>query len=199
LLPVIVGTAIRPFPGQKVSGDACVVAPFNEGVLVAAIDGLGHGRDAAEAAEEARQCILGCADQNVITIVNICHESLRKTRGAVMSLASFNGLDNTMTWIAVGNVEGYFASAQSKTGEKPCILMRGGVVGGSLPPLRAEILSVAPGDTMVMATDGIRSGFSKAIDPGMDPQKMADEIMAEYAKDNDDALVLAVRWLGGRK
>ncbi|MFZ3285209.1 MAG: hypothetical protein WA191_00020, partial [Telluria sp.] len=43
----------RALPGQAVSGDACLVRPFPDGVLLAVIDGLGHGAGAAEASRTA--------------------------------------------------------------------------------------------------------------------------------------------------
>ncbi len=172
---------------------------FPDGVLVAAIDGLGHGSEAAKASQQAVAALRSCAKQTVMAAVQICHEQLRNTRGAVMSVASFNATDNTMTWVAVGNVDAYLLRADAGRRDKPCILMRGGVIGSSLPPLREEKLAVNPGDTLIMATDGIRSGFASDLDPRKSPQEIADDILARFAKDTDDAMVIVVRWVGKRK
>jgi hypothetical protein len=45
--------AMRALAGQVVSGDQYLGKPFVNGVLVAVIDGLGHGEDAAAAANLA--------------------------------------------------------------------------------------------------------------------------------------------------
>lgn len=192
----VVGLASRPMPGQTVSGDLHVVAPLRNGLLVAAIDGLGHGSEAEAAAGAAAESVLACASEAVVSIVRHCHERLRKTRGAVMSLASFNALDDTMTWLAVGNVEAYLLRADASMRDRPHILMRGGVVGHALPPLRAETLGLRHCDTLVMGTDGIRNGFSGSLESAASPQEIADSVMARFGKENDDALVLAVRWTG---
>ncbi|HEY1633585.1 MAG TPA: hypothetical protein VGF64_02425, partial [Acidimicrobiales bacterium] len=45
--------AARPFPGESVSGDQSVVRVSETEALLAVIDGLGHGPEAATAAEHA--------------------------------------------------------------------------------------------------------------------------------------------------
>ena len=47
------GEAGEPLAGEERSGDLAVWAPYAGGALVAAIDGLGHGDAAADAAEVA--------------------------------------------------------------------------------------------------------------------------------------------------
>ena len=44
----IFGIASKTLRGQSVSGDTSAFIAFPDGVLVAAIDGLGHGMDAAQ-------------------------------------------------------------------------------------------------------------------------------------------------------
>jgi negative regulator of sigma-B (phosphoserine phosphatase) len=75
----------------------------------------------------------------------------------------------------------------------PC---RGGVAGYQLPSLRAASLLVAPGDTLVLATDGIGGSFNSESPLDRHPQEMADHIVARYGKETDDALALVVRYVG---
>lgn len=77
------------------------------------------------------------------------------------------------------------------------LLLRGGVVGYQLPPLHASTIPVARGDTLILATDGIRSGFAEGLDLGEPPQRIADHILAQHGKSTDDALVLVGRYIGG--
>ncbi|HEY3745971.1 MAG TPA: hypothetical protein VGL17_07010, partial [Gemmatimonadaceae bacterium] len=80
------GTALE---GDE-SGDLHVVALLPRGALLAVIDGLGHGAEAAAAAREAATILRGHAALPVSDLIELCHEGLRKTRGAVMSLASLD-------------------------------------------------------------------------------------------------------------
>lgn len=179
------------------SGDLHVVAPFAGGVLVALLDGLGHGPEAAAASNAALPVLREHAGDPLPQLVQRCHEALRKTRGVAMSLASFRTGDASLTWMGIGNVEGVLL----RTGGKPklgdeAIGGRGGVVGYRLPPLRANTLVVSPGDTLIMATDGIRAGFTAGVAAGDRPQEIAESILARFAKGTDDAHVVAARYLG---
>jgi len=102
-----------------------------------------------------------------------------------------------MTWVGVGNVQGVLVREDPYTFPRyESLLLRGGVVGARLPPLRASILTIARGDLLVLCTDGIQSGFIEGVRPKDAAQRTADRILARYAKDTDDALVLAARYLG---
>jgi hypothetical protein len=178
------------------SGDLHVVAMFPRGALVAVIDGLGHGPEAALAAREAASILEEHAALSVRELVLRCHEGLRKTRGAVMSLASFDTRSSTIEWCGVGNVEGVLLRAGAAGRGSEAIGTRGGVVGYRLPTLNVSTVTVSTGDLLVLATDGIQLGFSAAVDVDREPQVIADAVFARCAKGSDDALVLAVRYLG---
>jgi serine phosphatase RsbU (regulator of sigma subunit) len=180
---------------ESESGDLHVVAPFQGGTLVAMIDGLGHGPDAAAAARAAASVLEACPSQSVLVLVQRCHDALRKTRGAVMSLASFRTADSSLTWLGVGNVDGVLIHGNGRPGE--AISVRSGVVGFQLPTLRASTVSVSPGDTLIMATDGIRHGFTDGLAIALSPQELAESILARFARRSDDAHVVVARYLEG--
>jgi len=190
------GVASLTMPGQSRSGDRHLVQPYPNGVLVAVVDGLGHGEQAASAADLAVTILSKHAHDSVIALCKRCHDALRKTRGVVMSLASFNELDRTLTWMGIGNVEGVVLSAEgSPYSRQEHLFLRSGMVGGKLPLLRASVMPMIEGDTLIFVTDGIRSGFAKGLSTSDPPQLMADRILAEHSKGSDDALVLVARYL----
>src|SRR5262249_23046310 len=153
-------------------------------VLVGAVDGLGHGEEAAAAARIAVAILEGHAGESVITLFRRCHERLVSTRGAVMSLASFNTVDGTMTWLGVRNLTGLLlgGGTGSSTPSREYLLLRGGVVGYQLPELRAAIVPVEAGDTLIFATDGIRSEFAENVSLADSIQQIADRILSRFAK-----------------
>src|SRR5947207_1130378 len=185
-------------PGQTESGDRCLVTAPSEGGLVAVVDGLGHGAEAAGAAKAAVSSLERHAQEPIIQLIRSCHRSLAGTRGVVMSVAVFDAHAETMTWVGVGNVEGVLLRAQATTIlGRESLLLRGGVVGGHLPALAAAILPVTRGDALIFATDGIRSDFVVRPLPADDePQQLADDILAKWGTRTDDALVLVARYLG---
>jgi serine/threonine protein phosphatase PrpC len=193
------GVATQPIPGQTGCGDLQLVKPFDNGALVAVVDGLGHGDEAIAVSRIAIQVLESQADQSVITLVKCCHEALINTRGVVLTLASFNTLDATVSWLSVGNVAGLLLRADI-TAVPRCetALQRGGVVGYQLPALSASVFAVAPNDLLILATDGIRNNFEQSVLLKGTPQQIADDVMARHFKGNDDGLVLVVRFLGTR-
>jgi len=188
-------TAMRA--GEAESGDLSVALLTPGGALVGVVDGLGHGKEAAAAAKVAVSVLESHLVEPVIPLVRLCHEELRATRGVVVSLASIDAVEGVMTWIGVGNVEGILLRADPQA--QPAIeslLLRGGVVGGGeLPPLSEAVLGISPGDTLIFATDGIRSGFATGLTAGTAPQLLANRILRHHAKGTDDALVLVARYL----
>ena len=191
------GVAKFVLTGQEESGDHHLVCRNRNGVLVAAIDGIGHGEEAANAAKAAAALLKSSADEPIISLVERCHEGLRATRGVVLSLACIDAEHGMMTWLGVGNVQGVLMRSDSKKGNaQESLLLRAGVVGSQLPALQATVLPIVPGDTLFFATDGVRSDFSITLSARENPQKAADRILEQYRSGNDDALVLVSRLKG---
>jgi serine phosphatase RsbU (regulator of sigma subunit) len=191
------GVAVQAVPGQHDSGDIHIVKRFPGGVLLAVADGLGHGTDAAAAAHLAQATIAKHAEEPVISIMQHCHGALRFSRGAAISLASVSARYSTLTWLGVGNVEGILLRADcNATPARETIMLLGGVVGFRLPNLRAAVISIAPGDTLVFCTDGVQAGGVHEANTSEPPQRLADRICSRFRKGNDDALVLVARYLG---
>ena len=191
------GVAKFVLTGQEESGDHHLVCRNRNGVLVAAIDGIGHGEEAANAAKAAAALLKSSADEPIISLVERCHEGLRATRGVVLSLACIDAEQGMMTWLGVGNVQGVLMRSDSKKGNaQESLLLRAGVVGSQLPALQATVLPILPGDTLFFATDGVRSDFSITLSARENPQKAADRILEQYRSGNDDALVLVSRLKG---
>ncbi|MDB5425432.1 MAG: hypothetical protein JWQ29_2848 [Phenylobacterium sp.] len=191
--------ASRPLAGQRDSGDLHLVAPFEGGALAAVIDGLGHGPEAAAAARAAAASLSRSPGAPVTDLIQLCHADVRSTRGAVLSLASFDAVRGVVTWVGVGDVEGILLRASpTEAGKRESILLRNGVVGYRLPPLREAAWPIAAGDIVIFATDGVRHAFTATVAGGRSPQEIADDVIARHGKSTDDALALVVRYRGAR-
>jgi phosphoserine phosphatase RsbX len=195
---VEVGAASAALRGESVSGDKCLVEAYPGGVLVGAVDGLGHGGEAEHAAGRAVSVLEEDAGAALPTLFERCHARLSRTRGVVMSLATFAEADDRLTWLGVGNVEGTLLRADVQTrAPTESILLLGGVVGFQLPKLRPSTTQLMAGDTVILTTDGIESSFRYGLTAGRPSQELADLILSKHRKHNDDALVLVARYLGG--
>ena len=198
--PIEWGVATKSRRGEATSGDLAVVIPLPDGVLVAAIDGLGHGSEAARAARVVGDVVRESTNHDLVVLVERCHSALKDTRGAAISLAFVSASDSTMTWVGVGSVEGRVVSGdRSAPRPKGSLALSSGVPGHELPAMKIATLDVRPGDVLVLATDGIEPAFADSLELSGSPQAITDRIMARHRKSSDDALVVAVRYLGSRR
>src|SRR5260370_34111004 len=111
-----------------------------------------------------------------------------------MSLA-FVRADGSMTWLGVGSVEGrLFRTDPAARPARASLVTRGGIVGSQLPQLRAEVIAVAPGDTLILATDGINNGFADRLAADAPPQQLADHLLARHREGSDDSRLLVARY-----
>jgi negative regulator of sigma-B (phosphoserine phosphatase) len=187
-------TARMVAPGHSDSGDQCCVRTIDHRTMIAVFDGLGHGPAAASAARLGVQLLEQSHAHDVVTLVRECHGGLRGSRGAVMSLAMFDSLERTMTWIGVGNVHGSLWCPQSTTWKS--LLLRSGVVGDVLPSLRESVVAMNDGDTLVFTTDGVGSEIDDRLLKGDSLQITAERILSRCRTGHDDALVLLARYRG---
>src|SRR5262249_43401934 len=109
--------------GQSESGDRYLTLTTADGGLVAVVDGLGHGAEAASAAKTAVRALERGAHRPLVQLLRDCHQSLVGTRGAVVSAAAFTWRTETMTWLGVGNVEGVLLRAPASRGARPQSLL----------------------------------------------------------------------------
>lgn len=189
--------ASRTLPGEQRSGDAALVHATVDGALVAVVDGLGHGDEAAAAASVAIARLHEHAGEPVAALLQRCHEALQSTRGAAVTLVALDALRGHLDWCGVGNVEAIVTNAANgPLRDKRYLTNCGGVVGYRLPAVRAQSVPIHPGDLLILATDGIDSRFVSDDIPDGEPERVARAILERHGKASDDALVLVLRWLG---
>jgi hypothetical protein len=186
--------------GEATSGDLAVVTLLPGGALVAGVDGLGHGAEAARAAGRAAAVVRASPGPDLALLMKHCHIALRGTRGAAISLAFISTSAGGVTWLGVGNVEGRVVSGEpSATQPKSSLALGGGVPGYDLPAVRTAALKVRPGDVLIFATDGVDPAFADSLDLSGSTRAITERIMARHRRPTDDALVVAVRYLGAQR
>ena len=192
--------AVQMREGESISGDHYLIHRVKNRVLVAAIDGVGHGPEAAVASRKAAATLEANADRSLTFLFSACHNELHNTRGVVMSLAVFDGAENRMAWLGVGNVQGRLLRAdKTSTTPEEELLQYSGVLGHTMPAvLASRVLPVAKGDVLILATDGIHPGFTKGLHIGRSAHQITNDILLKDSRGTDDALVLVAKYRGGR-
>lgn len=195
--PIEWGVASAPRPGEKHCGDAHLVQAFEGGVLVAAVDGVGHGKEAAEAARICLSTLAAHSGTPILPLLERCHEKLAGSRGVAISLASLSWERGTISWAGIGNVEAVLMRATgAPQRRREFLMLRGGLLGERLPAVKPVEHPIARGDTLILATDGVRSEFSETPVLTLPPQRLAEMILRDFSRGTDDALALVLRYLG---
>ncbi len=191
--------ASKPIPGEFALGDSFLVTARKQGALLAVVDGLGHGPEAAAAAERAVGIMKVSSDEDIASLMRRCDLALKHTRGAVLSLATMDFESRSLGWAGIGNVDGIVLrqTVEGRPTHKR-LAPQPGVLGDNARTPRTESITLSPGDVLVFATDGIVHSFADNLEPLMSssPERMARYILEDYWRGTDDALVLVVRYKG---
>jgi|SRR5882757_8249815 negative regulator of sigma-B (phosphoserine phosphatase) len=197
--PIEWAAKARPRPGETVCGDRLVAVDVNgAGALLGVLDGLGHGAEAAEAANHGVEVLRAAGAEPLDVLVQRCHRALSCTRGAAMTLARIDFRTDTLSWLGIGNVAADLVAKHPAGVEvRSSARLIGGIVGYRVPEtLAPQVVPIRPGDLLVIASDGIVEDYLDDIDFAAPALAIADQILHSHAKDNDDALVLAARHRG---
>jgi negative regulator of sigma-B (phosphoserine phosphatase) len=179
--------------GETRSGDVAVFVPTAAGGLAGVIDGLGHGPEAADAAELCADVVRANAEAPAQELMQVCHEALLSTRGVVMTVAWFDLERAQLSWAGVGNVDARLVRSGPELREEVALVF-GGVLGYRMPRVRPATMALERGDLLVMITDGIDAAISPALAGGGAAQALAGRILDQHGKGSDDALAMVVRY-----
>jgi len=185
------GAVCRAKQGQTVSGDLYLVHDQGDGqLLVAVVDGLGGGEEAARAARAAEVIINAHPDWPLQELIQRSHTALHSTRGAVIGLLRLDSNQARASYVGVGNIGIHVYSRQPI---KP--ISKNGIIGFRLPTLLELHYTFDPGDTFVLFSDGVsaRFGQENIVDLHLGPQQISELILQHYGKMIDDATVVTVK------
>jgi len=188
-----VGSAVKPCPGEVVSGDVVVSAGTRRGQLVALIDGLGHGAGAADVATRAADAFRGHAELPLPELFAVVHRELRGTRGAAASAASFDATSQCFEFAGIGNVAARVLTESEPGNDRVTPLVRPGVLGSAFRSVASQRVPFREGDMLLLYSDGVRSRFDALALRLLDAHSAAEDVLATASRDNDDASCVVVR------
>lgn len=192
---VEVGALWVPIAGEEACGDGWAVACGGDGATLLAADGLGHGPDAARAANAAIDALAQRGPSGATEVLHAAHEALRPTRGAALGVARIAfGLDE-LHFAGVGNIAGIVTD-----GVRRALVSHNGIVGHNMRKVQEFTLPFPPGALCIMCSDGIQTQWDLSKYPGLQgssPALIAAILMRDHSRGRDDAMVLVVRRLEG--
>ena len=179
-------------PGEQSCGDGWTqVAQADRQVLLVA-DGLGHGFDAAAAAQAAVQVLHKQPRLAPAALIEAAHAALRSTRGAALAVAELNPGQQAVRFAGVGNIAGVVFNA----GGSRHLVSHNGTVGHTLLKVQEFSVPWSPGALLIMHSDGLATHWDLTAYPGLlgrDPSLIAGVLYRDYTRGYDDVTVLVLK------
>lgn len=188
---MVIGVAQRPAEGETLCGDAYAIVRRGRTTLVALADGLGHGPEAARAAQAFCSHVETASDRPLDAILTTADQVIAGTRGVAAALLRLDPPGH-FEYAGVGNI---VLRVLSRTPIHP--LSVAGTLGRrNTRRLRCERFAVEEGDLLVMHSDGVSGRYELDRLRGEEPDRVARELLEAHGRSHDDATCLVVRWDG---
>lgn len=183
---------ISPVAGEAVSGDNLAWEINGDRCIVMVADGLGHGMQAAEAANEAVRVFRAHSNESPASLISRMHDALKKTRGAAAAIAEVRTLAGTLTYAGVGNISG---SILSHTLSRS-LVSHNGTLGHVMARVQEFKVEWPKDGVLVMHSDGLQSRWDLSRYPGLlarQPALIAGVLLRDFRRERDDASVLVLK------
>jgi anti-sigma regulatory factor (Ser/Thr protein kinase) len=186
------GVVCIPLGTERACGDAWLIERTPGRTLVLLADGLGHGHDAARAADVAVRAAQEHARYSPARIIEAAHAAMRGTRGAAVAVAEILPAEQRLAFAGIGNVS---AAIAAQDGTKSLASLNG-IVGHEMRTVREFNYPWADRACLIMHSDGIKTRWQLGTYPGLashHPALVAGTLFRDFTRGRDDATVLAVR------
>lgn len=182
-------------PGETVCGDGWTASLDGGRAAVLLADGLGHGPDAAAAAQAAVEVFARDPHGDLGATLEQAHRELRTTRGAAVTALQVDAADGSIVSAGAGNVTvRVVAGDHDRT-----LLSQHGTIGVQIRRLQEIRAEWPPHGVIVLYSDGIEGRWTpQLIHPLLahDPALIAAVLVRDHVRGRDDATVVVLRRKG---
>lgn len=184
---------VIPKPGETESGDNFSFKQTNEYIKLFLGDGLGHGKDAAVAVNTAIEAFSLCESDSPVENIRFIHNSVKKTRGLVGTIAIFSIKNKQWKICGVGNISTrMFSSVTDKT-----LTSYNGIIGLNMPKtMNDHLIEYVPGQLMLMCSDGIKSKWDLLKLPSIirsDLSLLNAALFKDFTRNTDDSSIVSCK------
>ena len=185
------GVAVA-MPGEVVSGDGWTSRTDPGGVTVLVVDGLGHGTEAAVAANAAVTQFHSSSTESPADILAAVHRAMRHTRGGAVAVARIEWASETVTFAGLGNIAGTIVGL---TGEPRRMVSYNGIAGHNARKIQSFEYP-CPDGVLIMHSDGVGTSWAMDDYPGLvnaHPMLIAGVLYRDNNRGRDDATIVVTR------
>ncbi|WP_372012297.1 ATP-binding protein [Pseudoxanthomonas sp. 10H] len=186
-----------PMRHELVCGDGWFLGWDAGRLVVALVDGLGHGVQANEAAELGTAAVAEAPDLPPDELIARMHARMSRTRGGAAAVFCHDEATGQARFAGVGNIA---ASIHEGGASGRGMASHPGIVGGQYRRAAPFAIPAASGALLLMHSDGLQSRWNLGQYEGLvfrHPALVVAVLLRDFDRGRDDTSVIAVR-LGGR-
>lgn len=176
---------------ETVCGDAWHLAINEQSISALVIDGLGHGEEAAVAAQAGAVEFAGHPFDSPDALIANMHRSMNGTRGGAAAIAQFSAAAGSLKFAGIGNIGARLATATASRG----MASHPGIVGAQYRKTHTFDYPDAAGQLLLLYSDGLQSRWDLADYPGLafkHPAAIAAVLHRDFCRGRDDATILII-------
>jgi len=185
-----VGVVCVPYPGETECGDTWRIAQDDDRCSCLVADGLGHGPQAAEAAQAAAK-EFGNDPHGPGAMMRRADVCMRGTRGGAVAVSQIDYREERLRYAGIGNISGTVLAADSSRG----LASHNGIVGHNAHRIQELEYPWTAGSVLVMCSDGLQTRWQIGPYAGLrfrHPAVIAAVLFRDFQRGRDDVTVLVV-------
>ena len=186
------GAVCLPYPGETRCGDGWAVSQSDGVFTVMVADGLGHGNQAADAADQAIGIFKENGELSPQLHLQKLHGALRSTRGAAVVVLQADLKSQKIIYSGIGNISGGVVIG----GASKSFVSLNGIIGHQAQRFQEFTYDWPKDSFVIFYSDGLQSKWKMAPYPGLPmrhPSLIAGILYRDFRRERDDVTVLIVR------
>jgi anti-sigma regulatory factor (Ser/Thr protein kinase) len=188
-----IGAVCVPMRNERECGDAWAAWSAGGLTSIFVVDGLGHGHEAAIAADTAVSTFRRHAERSAPDVIALVHAALRPTRGAAVALAELDERAGTLRYCAIGNIS---AVVSRPDGKEQHLITLPGIAGHVARRVQTFSYDWPRGSLLIMHSDGLATHWTLARYAGLSqrrPDVVAGVLYRDLRRGTDDATAVVTR------
>ncbi len=185
------GVSQHSLHNDPACGDVWHVAVDGARISALIIDGLGHGEEAERAARAGEEVFAFTPFTSATLLLEDIHHAMIGTRGGALAITQFDGHDNVLRFVGIGNIGACLIAPDKSRG----MASHPGIVGGQYRKAQSFDYANVNGQLLIMYSDGLQSRWNLQDYPGLvhrHPAVIATLLHRDFCRGRDDVTVLVI-------
>lgn len=186
------GAVCLPLQGEQACGDGWSMKKTKEATFFLLADGLGHGENAAIAANQAIAIFQDSEPNPPKQLVLTLHQALKDTRGAAIAIVECAFGQGLVRFAGLGNISARILTEKTDFN----LLSHNGTAGINAPHIQEFTYPWTEDSVMVLHSDGVATHWSLNDYRGLQekhPALIAGVLFRDFQRLKDDSTVVIIK------